>query len=286
MIEESSEPARVEQILALADAVAAADGVAALSEQTLLHLRRPGRTVRHLTATGPQGVVHGYAQVDPAAGSAELAVHPAHRRVGTGRALLRAVRTSPVAVWAHGDLPAARALAEAEGLSRVRELLHLTRAVTPADAVDDVADPEGIEVTAFRAGADEEAWVRLNAAAFAGHPEQGWMGVADLRAREAEDWFDPDLFWLARPAGEPKAEPVASMWVKVVGEAGEIYVLGVHPAAQGRGLGRLLTRRALRAMAGLGLSRATLYVEGDNVPARRTYEREGFRCAAIDVQYS
>ena len=301
---DSLEGATVEQVLALADAVAAADGVAALSEQTLLDLRSPVRPVHHLlvedpTAPGGTGPT-GYAQVDAAGASAELAVHPDHRRRGLGRALLDAVSAHApgVAIWAHGDLPGARALAAAAGMERVRELLQMAvdltewrrgRAGAPSGGGTPGAAVAGAagatpEVRTFRVGADEEAWVRLNARAFADHPEQGRMSVADMRAREAEDWFDPTLLWLV-PA--PDSQLLASMWVKVVpGEdSGEIYALGVDPAAQGRGLGSALTVRALDEMSRRGLRSATLYVEGDNTAARRTYEREGFRCVATDVQY-
>ncbi|PFG40258.1 mycothiol synthase [Georgenia soli] len=293
----------VEQVLALAEAVAAADGVAALSEQPLLDLRSPVRPVRHLLVRGPggEGPVRAYAQIDADGTSAELAVHPEHRRRGVGRALLDAVRAGApgVAVWAHGDLPAARALAAAAGMDRVRELLQLgldlpeRHADLPeqhdagrgGSAVVPVGGGDGPQVRTFRVGEDEEVWVRQNARAFADHPEQGRMTVEDLRAREAEDWFDPSLLWLV--PSDDGARVLASMWVKVVpGEdSGEIYVLGVDPEAQGRGLGSALTTRALDEMSRRGLRRATLYVEGDNVAARRTYEKQGFRRVATDVQY-
>ena len=297
----------VEQVLALAEAVTAADGVAALSEQPLLDLRTPVRPVRHLLVRGPDGEgLLAYAQIDAEGTSAELAVHPEHRRRGLGRAVLDAVRAAApgVAVWAHGDLPGARALAAAAGMERVRELLQLGldlperpadlperhvvaagEGAGPREATFSADEGAGPRVRTFRVGEDEEAWVRQNARAFADHPEQGRMTVEDLRARESEDWFDPSLLWLV--PSDDGARVLASMWVKVVpGEdSGEIYVLGVDPDAQGRGLGSALTTRALDEMSRRGLRRATLYVEGDNVAARRTYEKQGFRRVATDVQY-
>lgn len=268
-------------VLALAERAAAADGVAALSEQTVLALRGPVRDVRHLLARA-DGRVVGYAQVDGP--SAELVVDPAHRRHGWGRRLLDTVRdlAPGVAVWAHGNLPAAQALARAAGMTIVRELWQMAAPVRPA-AVPPA--PAGLTVRTFVPGEDDESWVRLNARAFADHPEQGRMTVADLRARQAEDWFDPTLLWLAVP--DRGGAPVASMWVKVLpGEdSGEIYALGVHPDHQGRGLGGWLTAVALAEMARRGLSTATLYVEGDNAPAIATYRRAGFTRTAVDVQY-
>lgn len=277
-----------EQVLELARAVEREDHVAALSEQTLLEVRRPTRTVEHVLAV-EDGTLAGYAQVDrgeagtDAGASAELAVHPTHRRRGVGRALLDAVRRGgPVSVWAHGNLPAAQALAAGAGLRVVRELMQMS---APLGPVETPPHHPGVRVRPFEPGRDEEAWVSLNARAFADHPEQGRMTVADLRAREAEDWFDPALVWLAHTEGSDS--PVASMWIKVVpgADEGEIYALGVDPDAQGRGLGGMLTRRAVAELARRGLRTATLYVEGDNEAALRTYRREGFHCVAIDVQY-
>ena len=51
--------------------------------------------------------------------------------------------------------------------------------------------PQGFSVRSFEPGRDDETWVRLNAAAFARHPERGWLTVADLHERMAEPWFDP-----------------------------------------------------------------------------------------------
>ncbi|GAA1638349.1 mycothiol synthase [Georgenia ruanii] len=276
-------------VLTLAEDVAREDGVPALSEQTLLELRHPVRPVRHFLVADDDGRLAGYAQLDPGpSASAELAVAPAARRQGVGRALLDAVRAAApqAAIWAHGNLTGAQALAASAGLRVVRELLQMSAPLGPLDGAALPGHP-AVTVRTFTPGRDEQDWVTLNARAFAHHPEQGRMSVADLQAREAEDWFDPTLLWLAYPTGAPDAAPAASMWVKVVpGESsGEIYALGVDPGAQGQGLGGMLTRRAMVELARRGLRSATLYVEGDNDAALRTYQKEGFRCVAIDVQY-
>jgi mycothiol synthase len=65
-----------------------------------------------------------------------------------------------------------------------------------------------------------------------------------------------------------------------------VYVVGVDPAYQGRGLGGPVTRLGLAHLAGLGLDEVELYVDGSNTAARRTYERLGFTDAAVDGQYS
>ena len=57
---------------------------------------------------------------------------------------------------------------------------------------------------------------------------------------------------------------------------GEIYVIGIDPSAGGRGLGRSLTVAGLAHLADAGTPVAMLFVEADNAPARRLYDRLGF----------
>lgn len=275
-------PDRARAVEALADRVAAHDGVAALGEATLLALGVEGAGAHLLAGDPPVG----YARVagSGATPGVELAVDPAHRRRGLGRALLdAAARLAPGgAVWAHGDLPAARALAASAGLAPTRRLAVLAREVGPADVEPE--PPPGVALGPFRPGRDEAAWLAANAAAFADHPEQGRLTADDLARRTALPWFDPADLVLARRDGEV----VGSVWVKVEDPAsgdGELYVLGVTPAAQGSGLGGVLTRVALARVAQRGLRRCLLYVDADDARAVHVYHRAGFSEIARHVQY-
>ena len=62
------------------------------------------------------------------------------------------------------------------------------------------------------------------------------------------------------------------------GRSGEIYMIAVDPAMQRRGIGALLTDRALDEMRARGLDLAIVATGGDpgHAPARATYERAGF----------
>lgn len=265
-----------------------ADGVAPVSEAFALALTRPRPGVVHLLREAGDGLV-GYAQVSGAGeddAAVELVVDPDHRRAGHGRALLdAALAAGGRRVWAHGNLPAARGLAEAAGLVLTRSLHLMGRPLTEGDAADP-ALPPGYTVRAFAPGRDDEAWVALNAAAFADHPEQGRLTVADLHERMEQAWFDPAGFLLVERDGRP----VAFHWTKVEpGDAsgtGEVYVVGVHPDEQGRGLGGPLTALGLAHLARRGLATVHLYVDGDNTAALRTYRRLGFTDLAVDGQYS
>jgi mycothiol synthase len=293
--------AQREQILGLAAAAANQDGVAPLSEQAMLRVRygdqagpdsddgdhepRPAG-LDLLATTG--GVITGYAHLEweePGVASAELAVGPDHRCHGTGRALLdaltRAAGSGALRVWAHGDLPAAAVLARAAGLSRVRALFQLSRPLR--DPLPEPLLPDGVTLRAFVPGRDEDSWLRLNALAFAHHPEQGAWTRIDLDLREQEEWFDPAGFFLAERDGRL----AGFHWTKVHdAETGEVYVVGVDPAEQGTGLGRALTLAGLRYLRDdRGLAEVMLYVDETNRAAVRMYTALGFTLAATDVMY-
>jgi mycothiol synthase len=327
-------PDAVTGVMALVEAAAAADGVAPLSEHVMLHLRHGGDDAdRHLLLLVPDGhgaaeTVAGYAHLDPTdpvdGASAELVVHPAHRGHGYGRLLVAttlevADRAAGVhagggarlRLWAHGDHPAARALASSMGFEEVRRLLQLRRSLT--EQLPPVELPPGVLLRTFRPGVDDEAWLALNALAFADHPEQGKWTMADLHARMAESWFDASGFLIAELWGSGESEagsdaggpdaggpaPGGRMagfhWTKVHGgddpqahghdPIGEVYVVGVDPAAQGSGLGRALTLAGLHRLRGLGLAQAMLYVEADNAPALAVYGRLGFTRWDVDVMF-
>jgi mycothiol synthase len=266
-----------------------ADGVAGISEAFRLAVGPPREGVVHLLRRADDDAVVGYAQV-AAAGTtdavAELVVDPTARRQGHGRALLDAALAEGTrSVWAHGLLPPADALARSAGLELTRSLYLMKRPLTHADATDPEL-PEGFSVRPFEPGRDDEAWVRLNAAAFARHPEQGRLTVADLHERMTQPWFDPAGLLLV--VDEATGAVVAFHWTKVEpgSTLGEVYVVGVDPDHQGRGLGGPLTRLGLAHLARRGLAEVELYVDGDNTAARRTYERLGFTDAAVDGQYT
>jgi mycothiol synthase len=284
----------VDAVLALLRAASAADGVRPLSEDAELRLQHaaPGG---HDLVVRDGGTLVGYARYDD--GQAELVVHPDHRRRGHGRALLRQLLDlagdRPLSIWAHGDLPGSAELLAPHGFDRARVLLQMRRDLAGIDPDPHPALPDDVRVLPFRPGRDEEAWLRVNARAFDWHPEQGRMTRADLELREAEPWFDPAGFLLAW-RGDPDAGGtlLGSHWTKVhpAGDAGpdpvgEIYVLGVDPAAQGLRLGGALTDLGLAHLRRQGLGSVLLYVEEDNASAVRLYEGRGFGRYAVDVAW-
>jgi len=289
----SAEAAAVADLVSLATAQ---DGFAGLNEAAQLHLRHDRDGVLHVLAR-QGGELVGYGQLDvdtPAdadgrTATGQLVVHPGHRRAGAGSALLaRLLSTSPapLRVWAMGDTPAARALAVGQGLVAARTLLIMTRPLS--EPIPDTPPPPDTTFRTFVVGRDEDAWLRVNAAAFAHHPEQGQLTRADLEDRMAEPWFDPAGFFLASRSADDQPERIVGFhWTKQHPDRlGEVYVLGVDPTAGGRGLGRSLLGRGLTHLRDRGNTTVQLYVEADHDRAVGLYTGYGFTVSSRDVMYA
>jgi mycothiol synthase len=291
----------INDVLSLVAAAQAADEVAPLAEDALFKVAQgAGTGVRHFTVTQPDGALAGYAQLVSADDamppdddySGELVVHPAYRGKGLGSALAGALVSVSaghgILIWAHGDRPAAAALAKSAGFTRVRSLWQLRMSLADT-TLPAPAFPADVTVRTFRPGIDEDDWLAVNGRAFAHHPEQGGWTRSDLELREAEPWFDPDGFFLAERGGRL----AGFHWTKVHppeksgddAPIGEVYVVGVDPGQQGGGLGRALTLVGLAHLQRLGLSQVMLYVDESNTAATRMYESLGFRRWAADVMY-
>ena len=295
-----------QQVISLIGRAAAVDGHPGVNEAGLLALRSPGRDRTagagslHVLAHDPStGELIGYAQAitEESGRVAALVVDPEHRRHGVGSALWRRLAAEPAAgplrVWAKGDSPAARALAAALGLRPIRTLQVLGRSLSgdlpPAEP------PAGITIRTFRPGLDEDDWLAVNARAFAFHPEQGSLTREDLEQRMAEPWFDPAGFFVgvrddpADGATTGSSSPIVGFhWTKREpgSPTGEVYVIGVDPAAGVRGLGTPLLGTGLRHLRDVGASEVDLYVEADNERALALYHRYGFSLVSADVMYA
>ncbi|MDQ4037776.1 MAG: mycothiol synthase [Actinomycetota bacterium] len=302
------------EVARLIDAVADADGVSPVNEHVLLHLRHGGDVESsNFLLRAADGTLAGYAHLDPtdpiAGPAAELAIDPRHRGQGLGRLLLRAVeQASPdgrLRLWAHGAHPGAEALAVSAGYSRTRVLWQMRKSLLAL--LPPLEIPDGVRFRQFRPARDETAWTALNNAAFADHPDQGGWSEQDILLREKEPWFDPAGFLLAERAGStggagPHHEPdlIGFHWTKIHGSQpahsesdthahepiGEVYVLGVHPAARGIRLGPALTIAGLRYLRSRGLRQVMLYVDESNAPAISIYSGLGFTRWDTDITYT
>ncbi|TFC87748.1 mycothiol synthase [Cryobacterium sp. TMT3-29-2] len=274
-----------------------ADGYAPFNEQSLFDVAAGHRTpflVMDSEDAGEDAVVGAGIL---GAGELDLVVEPSRRRLGHGAAALAALladATGDLQIWSHGDHPAARVLADRFGFTAERTLLQLRMDLStaaPAGAAAEPGDPAragiraDLRIDAFRPGQDDGEWVALNALVFAAHPEQGALTVSDLAARQAEPWFSAVDFLVAREAGIERM--IGYNWVKIEPDSpvGEIYVVGVHPDAAGRGVGRRLMLAGLDRLRERGCRTADLYVEADSAAAVALYRSIGFTERTVDVQY-
>ncbi|UMG91110.1 mycothiol synthase [Nocardioides sp. TF02-7] len=278
---------RVRAVVDLVDEVRGAcrehDGQDPVDESVHLRLKNHGLAgTAHWTERSSDHTGAGFALRHD--GALDLAVAPAARGAGMGGRLAAeaCAEPGPLTAWSHGDHPAAAVLADRLGFRRTRELWVLRRpAVAPLPPLE---VPAGVTVRDF-GHADAEALLAVNAAAFADHPEQGAMSQADLEERMAEPWFDPAGLLLAV---DDDGGLLGFHWTKRHDAAnGEVYVVGIAPEAQGRGLGRVLTLAGLHHLASRGVAEVHLYVESDNEPAVRLYTGLGFTHERTDthVQY-
>ncbi|MFI7191540.1 mycothiol synthase [Nocardia nova] len=310
-------PATAAQIVELVERAGAADAVAPISEQAVLSVTASasaahddadadaatGRT-RHLVVER-DGELAAYANLVPAHGDhpamAEAVVDPRARGRGIGATLVAAALQAggPGArIWAHGNLAPARAVAGRLGLTIARELWQMRRPLTQAPEGDQATVelpklevPADIVLRTYAGPADDAEILRVNNAAFHWHPEQGGWTEAEIAVRRAAPWFDPKGLFIAADPADP-GHILGFHWTKVhepdetSDAVGEVYVVAIDPAAQGRGLGRVLTLAGLHYLRDRGLGAVILYTEADNTAAVHTYTRLGFETAHIDVAYT
>ncbi|MGI8393711.1 mycothiol synthase [Leucobacter sp. W1038] len=293
----------MESVRALVAEAERTDGTAPFSDQALLAASRGTRTLIAFD-DGEATRDHTTGSRSPVAvgvcgeGELDLVVRPDARGAGVGSAALAHLLAeadretpTPLRAWAHGENPAASALLRGAGFAPVRTLyrLALDPARLAAAITESRAMPAGFGIEPFNPASHEhaESWVRVNAAAFADHPEQGGVTDADFAALRAEHWFDPEDLILARD--ESNGSLAGYTWIKTVRQGelveAELYVLGVDPVYAGRGLGAALLGETLRRMSEHHPTRITLYVDGSNEHALALYTRAGFTVDTVSTQW-
>ena len=228
-----------------------ADGVAPVGDQVLREL--PHDRTRHLLALDGDAVV-GYLDLAPATDEARRwrsssSIRDARRR-GIGSAMVRAALAEGgdgTRIWAHGNLEPARATAAALGLG------GRSRAAADAAPADRPAAGrrfrDGVRIDTYsrpgrrrRAAAGQQRRVRLasRAGRLDGRRHRRASRRAVVRPRRVCSW----------PFDEQTGELLGFHWTKVHNDdLGEVYVVGVDPAAQGRGIGATLTLIGLHHLA-------------------------------------
>jgi mycothiol synthase len=264
-------PSDLPGLQVLTDAVAAHKGGEALSEEARLDLQALGDGL----VAESRGRVVGCASLRHDAGRVviELAVDPGGAAEVTQRLLdgaLERAQGGPVWLWCTDE--ETLAAGRARGLRLLRRLLELECGL-PVDQPG--GRPEGIEIRTLSAG-DIPAFLAVNNAAFSG--TAAWT-EGDVAARMRRSWFDARGVFLAWES----ERAVGTAWTKMHrGGVGEIYLLAVHPEAQGRSVGRALALAALEHVYGVrGATRGLAYTDEKNHRARRLYAGLGFKTVRV-----
>ena len=157
----------------------------------------------------------------------------------------------------------------------MRHILKLHRDLN-SDSLPQAVHDYTIEV--FDPSKHKQQWLELNNLIFAHHPDQGNWAIEDLNNRMAENWFDPNGFFLATENGVIEG----FVWTKIHQDliqhdpVGELYVVGTHPDHAGKGIARALSVEAINYLANKGLKHAILYVDADNEKGLKLYGSLGF----------
>ena len=211
-------------------------------------------------------------------------VHPQHRGLGLGSALVRRVErralrdvaevepgSAPrVHQWFDADNPGARGLFQRLGYAPTREFLHMAIEVGPG--FDPGAPPEGIGIRSREERDDPAIFVAVQEA-FREH----WGFQPQAYEEWSREWrgssaYDPSL-WFVATDGEEIVGAVLSSTLRGRGWIGD---LAVRDAWRRRGIGAALLLRAFARFAERGLPTVMLNVDGANTTgATQVYERAG-----------
>ena len=291
----------LEQILELIEEATRIEGHRPVGEHKYSHLRVGAQNWVGVLAYDADSLI-GYAHTRwNAVGSTprmavEVVVHPdyygkevARPLVWEARSVLARAGGGLMYLWVHRVEDAESTLARRLGFDIQRQLAVMVRPL--AERPDVGEPPAGVVLRPYRPGLDDDEFLRVNNAAFEGHPENGGWDRSELSDRSARDWFDPDGLIMAFE-GE---RCLGFHWTKWHGHeseevpahepVGEVYVLAIDPAAQGRGLGRVLLRAGLAHLHDRGCTQAILYVDTASTGAVHLYASDGFELAYQDVCY-
>jgi mycothiol synthase len=224
-------------------------------------------------------------------------VHPAHRGLGIGTALVEAVETRAVrdlkkipagqAVRvlqsfeedASGvrDAVASRARYLFEGLGYTLEREYLHMGINVPNDFGFGRTPEGIQIRP-RVEADDRAIVAVMAEGF----DDPWDYEDARREWLVSKTHDPTLWHVALHGDRT----VGALFAHLISAQGQISALAVLEPWRRRGIADALLRSSFAMFRDRGVSDVRLNVDADNEPARRLYEQAGMRLRRKWIVYA
>lgn len=215
----------------------------------------------------------------------EIAVHPDYRCGGIGSALYNIVQAHAESVnVSHLTAPVYSAVVE----RRPESAEFLERRGFRADhsywqlRLDHIAEqaqpqwPQGIGVRRFDYGnvdIDAQTWSKLIIEAF------GESATAQgVKAQLSEPGVSSNGYFFAVDEATGREIGMSRGRIDSLGgrQIGYIGTVGVLPEYRGRGVAEALIKQTLAYLANQGIESATLFVEDNNMPARRLYDKLGW----------
>lgn len=216
--------------------------------------------------------------------SFEIAVHPNWRRQGIGSSLFETVAArAHRAGVSNLSTPVYSRPGEAPG-DNTRWLRHRDFRSEHSFwqmRLDDIAYhtsaswPAGIGVRSFaNTDRDPDIWANLIVRAF-----NESANAAGVLSQLREPGVNPEGYFFAVDLNSGQEVGTSRARVDILGgeQVGYIGTVGVVPEYRGKGIASALLAQTLDYLAGMGIRSATLFVEDQNLNARRLYYRLGWR---------
>ncbi|MFC1926658.1 GNAT family N-acetyltransferase [Chloroflexota bacterium] len=213
------------------------------------------------------------------------AVHPACRRLGIGTKLLeQAIDHSRGMGASRAHIPIPEGMYPAQELVRKKGFVLIRRhwrlQLRVGAGLPPVNLPAGGSLRQFVPG-DEERLARIQNLAFSGSWGFKPNSVDEIRYRVGMSFCCPEGIIFA-VAGE---EVVGYCWTRIDAEynrrygrkCGEVFMLGVNPDWQGRGVGRGVLLAGIDHLRLQGMGEVALTVDSENTSACALYEGLGFK---------
>jgi len=177
-----------------------------------------------------------------------------------------------IQIWVSSQYPSKLSTLQSLGLKKTREVVQL-ECQLPVNG-------EYLPTQKFTDSNTDEL-IQVNNLAFTNHPDQGDLNQKKFQNIQNEKWYKHSLIRVFKI----RNSIAGFCWIKphVSKNAGEIYVLAIHPDHQGKGLGKKLLRSGLTQIQHLGFSTAFLFTEADNHLALNVYKKIGFRIVRSDI---